>query len=430
MKDFQRELNELMRKFNNTEYDLLDDFAVQEMGDEPLDKLLSERGITFEQALSEEKSERERYRADAQKHGLTDLEPPLVWSEIIRLCKEDNSGSCLEILLWLLTGGRFSEKRDDELGDDFAVRRWLGVSGRKAEYAGYINTYKDSIDKFAEILRAAETVKFIARGSSGTDSERVFSLLCGSGFAEDCKNRQVLRDNIADLDGMISAYEFLQPIKPLIYFQTCVKRRSKLLNSTDFSPNLKKLFEYTEYDIFEDNGKNFVQYAVYCELYVRLKALLSDSDAGMCDAGFMYCSNLADWYHSLGAMGYECDIPEGIPFTIEAAVSEMCVSCFDEPSSLDFIDNSEPFEGQQSKYPVLLRKAEKAADAICFDELREFAEDSTGFCEKLFTEEYAASVSARNHSAAWGILIRAVERKFDELLENEIISILYDCIKT
>lgn len=418
MKNSQMELNELMRKYDASEYDDVDDFAVAEMADEPLDKLLSDRGISFEQALIEEQNDRDHYKQIADENNISVLVPSFMWDDVIKLCKQNFSEERYEILLWLLAGGLFSENYDEELGDEFTVRRWLGITERVEEYRSFLDTYKCSRKEYDEIIRKIDAEKLSSRKFSETDSERVFSLLCENGFANDCENKEVLLDNLTELDSVIKANDFLKPIKPLIYFQTYVRHRQKLLNKQAFSPNFKNLFEYKQYGISSDNGKNFAQYADYCDLYTRLKMLFTDADRGLCDYGFIKCSNLADWYRSLPDLGYECDIPDGMPLTLDRFVEDMCVTCFDDP--MDLAWNTEDL---RVKFPTLYKAVKETVCDLDFDELPEFAADQHKFCERFFTGELLRSVRDSSLDAAWQLLIEQTRHVFDALLNDEVLRI-------
>lgn len=325
---------------------------------------------------------------------------PESWAEIIGLCKSETTPERLETLIRMMSGTR------------------------AADFSEFYNGFKKNLLEFGLILDELESGKINETGSENkSERERVFAMLCEIGFTEQ-QETDILKINLEILDGLFSANEFLAKIKPLVYFQTLVKYKKKLLSNTDFYPNLKNLFNRKDYLIGKDNGKSYKQFAEYCKLYVRLKECFPNADKGLCDVGFLYCSNLADWYHSLGWRGYECDIPEGIPFTIEAAVREMFVFCFDEPS-----ENYKTLEKWRKKYPTLQQKAEEAVEGIRFEDLREFSENCKKFCERFFTDEFMKHVNSENHAAAWGLLIRAAELRFDELLEDEIIGILYDYLR-
>lgn len=328
---------------------------------------------------------------------------PESWAEIIGLCKSETTPEHLETLIRMMSGKR------------------------AAEFSEFYNGFKTNFIEFGLILDKLESGKINEtdpENKSGFECERVFAILCEIGFTEQGDESKTLRDNLAVLDRLFSANEFLAKIKPLLYFQMLVNYKKKLSSNPDFFPNFKKLFNRKDYLIGEDNGKSYKQFAEYCDLYVRLKSCFPNADKGLCDMGFLYCSNLADWYHSLGWRGYKCDIPDGIPFTIGAAVREMFVTCFDEPSV-----NCETLEKQRRKYSTLKDEADKAVEAIRFEDLREFLENRAKFCERFFTDEFTKHVNAENHDAAWELLIRAAELRFDELLEEEIIRILYDYLR-
>ena len=369
MKSIWSEVNKLSAKYSDeTE---LDDFVLENMSEGTFDECESSRNT------------------------------PEGWAEIIGLCKSETTPERLETLFHMMLGTR------------------------AAEFSEFYNGFKTNLIKFGLILDELESGKineFYTENKS--ECERVFALLCENGFAESGDKSEILRDNLVVLGGLISANEFLAKIKPLVYFQTLVNHKKKMLLKSEFSPNFKKLFNRKDYLIDEDNGKSYKQFAEYCDLYVQLKNCFPNVDSGLCDIGFLYCSNLADWYHSLGWRGYKCDIPDGIPFTIEAAVREMFVICFDEPSG-----DYRMLEKWRTEYSTLKDEAEKAVEAIRFEDLREFLENRAKFCERFFTGEFMECVNAENHDAAWGLLIRAAELRFDELLEEEIIGVLYDYLR-
>lgn len=350
------------RKSSRDELDDFDDFAIEALDYEPLDKLLSERKITREKALFGRIAERDFYSGIAERLGIKSRINPWIWLEVIEQCESSPTADGIKLLLWLVAGGRFTDEIDDgftaEENDDFLIRRWLGANEQAADLERYFNVLREKTIQFSKITDGINSVKTLDFGSTNTvEVERVFSVICENGFAENCVDNEILHNNLETVSQIIDACDFLKPIKPLVYFQIYVRQRNKLTNTADYVPNLKSLFNQRIYDIRKNNDKNFKQYAEYCVLYDLLKKQLS-ADYELCDAGFQHCSNLADWYHNLGYMNYKwCgseNITPEIPISPQNLLREMCP---------DFLDDPLP----ESAYPEIYENL----DDLSFEELLE-----------------------------------------------------------
>ncbi len=429
MKNIWQSVDKLLKDYEKRKSDFdeladFDDIAIEMLAEEPLDTLLSKREITREQALSDAKAELDTYNALAERLGIASRELPWLWIELIGKCESDPTEDSIRLLMWLTVGGSFSDDTDDfteREAEDFAIRRYIGVKNRAAELKDYFNDLHEKFSEFIKILIEVDSVKTFKFGSADkNDVERVFSVILENGFAEKCDDTEVLHNNLWALSQMINKYDFLKPIKPLVYFQAYVRQQNKLLNKDGFIPNLKKLFEERNYGILENNEKNFKQYAEYCRLYILLKGCFPDMDEKLCDTGFMCCSNLASWYHELGYMDYTCDLPEGIPFTPYEVIREMGVFCFDESMRPD---SPGKLKKWRKRYHSLYIEAIRAVENIRFEELGDFAELGEKYCQKFFSGEFLELVTSENHDAAWGLLVYETERRFDELLEYKIFDI-------
>lgn len=429
MKNIWHNVDHLLKEYNkktpsSEELSDFDDFAIEKLAEEPLDNILSERGITREQVLSVVKAEHDTYNALAERLGIKSREFPWLWIELIEKCESDPTEDSIELLLWLVAAGRFSDDTDDFTAaeaEEFAIRRWIKVNERVTDLKSYFYDLREKILEFAKILDLIDSSKTFEFGSSDeTDVERVFSVLIENGFSEECKDRKELRGNLDAISQIINKNDYLKPIKPLVYFQTYVRQQNRFLNSKGFTPNLKKLFAQRNYGISENNEKNFKQYAKYCLLYILLKGCFPDVDEKLCDTGFMCCSNLANWYHGLGYLDYTCELPEGIPFTPYEVIREMRVFCFDELVYPDPLGNLEKW---RKKYRSLYLEAIRAVENIRFEELGDFAELGEKYCGKFFCGDFLDYVTTKNHDAAWGVLVYVTEKRFDELLEYKIFNI-------
>lgn len=68
-----------------------------------------------------------------------------------------------------------------------------------------------------------------------------------------------------------------------------------------FLPNLKAVFRYRAYNIYNDNGKNFNYYQSYVELYKNLRRFYIEDnniDISLCDFCFANLCPLSEWYYT------------------------------------------------------------------------------------------------------------------------------------
>ncbi|MCM1166601.1 MAG: hypothetical protein NC299_04060 [Lachnospiraceae bacterium] len=405
----------------------LDDLMAELESAEPtLGERLEAIGYTRGEALAAARSETAK-RADlAKKVGINNLSLPYAWIELVDLCGEKNEPSRdkLELALWLMANGKLTETTG--LSDDEMISDWLCKTEKVKEYTEYLTEFTRAGDELVDIILLLEKSKIKYNGKPNpADGSRVFNLLCDEGFADECKNKEILRGNLETLGAFIAEIPELEPIKPLIYFQAYVRYNKKLFNKPDFAINPKKILDYHEYKIDADNGKNYKQNALYCALYSELKNCFPNADKSLCDTGFMACSNLAEWWYKIEFEGYSRDEKINIPVTPQAYIREQCVTCF-EGSAVGKTMNvsAEQLIKWRKANPSIIANAEKAAADIEWSDLKAFADNSVEFCGKLFAEKKIGGIKPADHATAWALFIKAVEERFDELLEEQLTEIL------
>lgn len=104
----------------------------------------------------------------------------------------------------------------------------------------------------------------------------------------------------------------------------------------NYSPNIANVFEYMDYRISSDNGKNFDTYQSYTELYEQLRRHYEDEcDMELTDYCFANLCNLSRWYYENCAPNEE--IPESLTQMIEDE-AEIILLSGDYPDILGFIE--------------------------------------------------------------------------------------------
>ncbi|MDE5765381.1 MAG: hypothetical protein K2I00_10585, partial [Ruminococcus sp.] len=129
-------------------------------------------------------------------------------------------------------------------------------------------------------------------------------------FLHDSIKNEVYKDNIKSLIIHINSDEKLTSVKPYIIFSVLARKTGMMQKRENYLPNLKSLFQYQEYNIHRDNGKNFNMYQSEIELYYHLKSIYSneiDIDMELSDFCFANLSPLSEWYY------INCEPNEDIP---------------------------------------------------------------------------------------------------------------------
>lgn len=396
----------------------LDDLMVMLEQNKPtLDERLEQLGYTRDEALVAAHAAVVHHADHAKQFGIENLEYPYVWAELSEKCVEMTDNK-LEVILWLMAGGKLTERAD--LTDDEVIDDWLYLTQRVDEYKKYLDGFIKTVVDFSDItIKLARAKIKEPKKIADAEVECILKLLMDKGYAENFAE-DILHGNLETVSGIISDLPFLESVKPLIYFQVYAKHRKKLSGASGFLPNIKKIFDERQYDLTKDNGKNFKQYTIYCSLYSDLKKCFPKADTALCDMGFLLCSNLADWWHLIGAE-YTCNHNIDIPLTVEGLIMEQCVTCF-EKSEVDRTMNVSPEQliKWRKSNNELCEKAQKLIQNIKFSDMLTFVDNSTEFCGKLFDQKQLEGDKHIDHDIAWALFVREVEERFDELLEEEL----------
>lgn len=233
----------------------IDDLMVELEENEPtLDERLEQIGFTRTKAIAAARAEIVRHADSAKQFGVVNIDYPYVWAELSEKCEEMTDNK-LEVILWLIAGGKLIDH--ESLSDDEVISSWLHTTQRVKEYKNFLDDYVKTVNDFLNLRTRLEKSKLLhpERKASTADSERVLKLLCNDGYIEEYKEKTILRDNLELISGIIAELSFLEPIKPLIYFQIYVRYKKKLLNDPNFVPNRKKILDERKYDFTKDNGK-------------------------------------------------------------------------------------------------------------------------------------------------------------------------------
>ena len=152
-------------------------------------------------------------------------------------------------------------------------------------------------------------------------------------------------ENLRALQLHINNDAKLKAVKPYIIFAVLARKTGMMQKRKYFMPNLKSIFQYQNYNIYKDNGKNFNQYASELELYDHLRRSYIDdceTDMGLCDFCFANLSPLSEWYYQ------NCEPNEEIPMALCRKILNVMPKSF--PYMLSYADYDQMNEDEVQLY--------------------------------------------------------------------------------
>ena len=115
-------------------------------------ELMSECALTYDELAAITQNDIDRYKAIAEKCGITEFRRPLIWSEIIPMCHDKMTLNRIGLLVWLMTGGSF-ETSDMEL----VINQWIFSTQRETEIINWLQEVKYKNQTFSDIMRKLHT---------------------------------------------------------------------------------------------------------------------------------------------------------------------------------------------------------------------------------------------------------------------------------
>lgn len=136
----------------------------------------------------------------------------------------------------------------------------------------------------------------IQLGEEITDESRKILLQLFNQYVKKTGMDSPSNENLEYIHKFCTANEKRKSIYPFLIFKIFTSYKSKISNN-DLSITPKRLLKYVQYNIDNDNGKNFNTHENYINLFFEL----CDMSMEMCNINlniyiFEKCSNIANWY--------------------------------------------------------------------------------------------------------------------------------------
>ncbi|MGN1119584.1 MAG: hypothetical protein ACI4Q4_04445 [Oscillospiraceae bacterium] len=340
-----------------------------------LDRELEESGISRETLTAQAEELKSEYNALSSKLELNLADPlPLRWEKLLRLHSKGDPDAVRLLNMYISDCSFFGSEADECISQYTATRKRLD------ELTCWETWYSSQSQQYARLFNRIKCCK-VGHAESGTDAETVFNLMMRNGCTSGNADPAILLDNLTEISSFIHSAG-LENASPLIWFLVIIHNQKKLCSTPGFIVNPQNILRYQEYNISQNNGKNYDRYEQYCDLYLDLKDMFPQADMELCDMGFLKCSNLAQWC---------CDFVEypcGIPSTAAGIIERFSPDFFSDPwneiellrSSNITYDELERWEFAHSRLTGLIQSA---VQSIRPDDIHELLRNSREFIHGL-----------------------------------------------
>ncbi len=319
---------------------------INELADQyvEFDELLKQNHLTFDEVKQKIKQFKEQFYSLISKYSIGSQNLVETCYDLIERMEQQPDNPDLQYLYFcVITDVGLLNKVLGERTEEQEIRNYLRQHESIQELTEFLESQTESIKKYQELLEYLKKPIKIKNAECEEESDFLYHLTIQHTFLHDCIKNEVYKDNLKSLLIHINSDEKLKPIKPYIIFAVLARKTGMMQKRAHFMPNLKAIFQYQEYNILKDNGKNFNQYQSELELYDHLRrAYLEDADIDFCDFCFANLSPLSEWYYM------NCEPNEEIPLVIDRKILTVMPKSF--PVILSYEDYESLSEDEFNMY--------------------------------------------------------------------------------
>lgn len=280
----------------------------------PIKKRLKAIGLTSDEAYQKACEYKNEFYSLLKSHGIDSRIPEII---LIDICKQTqfyrDEGMfrlyCMAAADRILLFENITDKEQ-------MILCWLDIKDKAEELMAYLQglpVYRKRLEKLVKSINKSPTEK-----ADLEEQANLYKMSLEHGFIYKYgyKNNLYL-NNVGELVRLVNSNEQLKSVKPYVYSAVLSRKHKMMLERADYTPNIKDVFKYKGYKIYDDNGKNFDTYQSYLELYEQLQRYYSDDtevDISFSDYCFATLSNLSEWYHE------NCKPNEHIPMQMKRTI--------------------------------------------------------------------------------------------------------------
>lgn len=282
------------------------------------DELLKQNHLTFDDAQRQAIQFKEKFYATLEKHSIRSQDLIVICYDLMELIRQQPDNPDFQyIYLCLMTDFGLLVRTDSEPTAEQRIRNYLRQQELVQELKNFWKAQSDNNKKLQELKEYLKKPITVKNTEYAEEFDLLYHLTIQHTFLYESVDNEVYKDNLNALLIHINSDKTLRLVKPYIVFAVLARKTGMMQNRPHFMPNLKAVFQYQDYNIYKDNGKNFKQYQSELELYDHLqRSYIDDDDVDMelCDFCFANLSPLSEWYYM------NCEPNEDIPMSLSRKI--------------------------------------------------------------------------------------------------------------
>ena len=321
---------------------------INELADQyvEFDELLEQHHLTFDEAQQQAKQFKETFYALLEKHSIGSQNLVVICYDLMEHIRQQPDNLEFQYLyLCVMTDFGLLVRTDPDPTEEQKIRNYLRQQERIQELTKFWESQSKSIRKYQELLEYLKKPIRVKHIICTEESDLLYHLTIQHTFLYESVGNEIYRDNLNALVIYLNSDEKLRLVKPYIIFAVLARKTGMMQKRVRFMPNLKAVFQYQDYNIYKDNGKNFNLYQSQLEIYDHLqRSYIDDDDVDMelCDFCFANLSPLSEWYYR------NCEPNEDIPMLLRRKIQTVMPKSF--PDILSYADYEKMNKDESKMY--------------------------------------------------------------------------------
>ena len=221
-----------------SEYEGIEDL-INEAADsyKPIEEILSEYGITFEQALGKANQFREKFFDTLKNKEIDTSNISKICCDVVTLLDTDTDNDTIFIYTALLTenGLLFGNISDDEQ----KIQLWLDQSDKIELLTELIKKEPEYRKRFLELKKYKS--KNVMTETDREEQVVLYQMAVENTFLYKYRHSNILLENVGELVRQVNASEVYNQIKPYIYFAVLSRKHKMMTERKNYIPNIPKI---------------------------------------------------------------------------------------------------------------------------------------------------------------------------------------------
>lgn len=276
--------------------------------------MLKRNNLTFAEAQQQAKQFKEEFYAMLARYSIRSQNLVVICCDLMeRIYQQFDNLDLQYLYLCVMTNFGLLISTDPHRIEEQLIRNYFDQQKSLQELMDFCKSQNENFRKYQELLKHLKNPMMLKHNEYAEEADLLYHLTIQYTFLYESAGSEIYKDNLNALITYINSDETLRRIKPYIIFAVLARKTGMMQNRPHFMPNLKSVFQYQDYNIYKDNGKNFNRYQSELELYDHLqRSYIDDNDVDMelCDFYFANLSPLSEWYYM------NCEPNEDIPMRL------------------------------------------------------------------------------------------------------------------